>query len=950
MAATSPRTRRTRTAGEVIRGLGSLLLIVLLLAGIPAGLLILAGPPPLPPAVPTLADIAEAITRPDDGTLLVAALIWVGWLGWASFAISLAVEIPAALRGVQAPRLPTLGPQQRLAAGLVAAVTLLFTGGTNSLAADASATAGTSSAPVAAAPPGAAAEADDERAGVHVVDAGDTLWHIAKENLGSGHRYPDLYAASKNTVQPDGRRLTNPDLIRVGWEITIPSAGDSIADADLVETEQPDAKASDGGDRVGNKPDARRTEPTAPTESVPRSTPGPAPNSTLDEQVPARAPLADMPRPAVVAEEANDDDDGSMDVCTAGGIGVALAGGLLLYVGTLRARQHRHRRPGQRIALPCGDAARTEDELRRISDVLTLDQINRALRTLAARCAVTGAPLPSLRFARLIGGQLELHLAEPAEPPAPFLPTTSPSLWVLDSDGDILDGDQADEYPAPYPTLLTIGHDADGGLILVDLEHVGVLAIDGDNTATVEVLTAVATELATSPWSDDVHVTAVGVAKDLGELLEGGRISHVDGSEAEIDRMLDQLATRVAADRVALATDGVATASAARPTSVAEGTWAPEVVLIGAPLTGVQRNRLADLVLTEPQVAVAAVTTHEPPLTEWATLLHPDNPEHAVIDPLGLGIRPQRISPKERDGLVDLLASGHAEPTPAAAPWHVDIVTTPPVGALHADSSDDGTAPQNAHESNGAPMVAVLGPVEIQHAPELTEPNKRGQLTALAAFLALNPGQTRDAVDEAMWPGRRVSLATRNTAMTKLRNWLGTDPDANDYVPRAAADGYRLHPSVRTDWHQFCELLPEGPAKASTTNLRAALNLVRDQPFKGANPRRYIWTERIQQEMIAAIGDVADELARRALHAGDTRLALTAVAAGLAAEPVSETLWRHRLRALHAAGDRSALEQAADQLTALADDLGGELDDETIELLHQLLSPARPVATSRRTA
>jgi DNA-binding SARP family transcriptional activator len=211
----------------------------------------------------------------------------------------------------------------------------------------------------------------------------------------------------------------------------------------------------------------------------------------------------------------------------------------------------------------------------------------------------------------------------------------------------------------------------------------------------------------------------------------------------------------------------------------------------------------------------------------------------------------------------------------------------------------------------------------------------------------MNPGATRDAVDEAMWPGRRVSLATRNTAMAKLRNWLGTDPDGNDYLPRAA-DGYRLHPAIRTDWHLFTELLPDGPASASTAKLVATLDLVRDQPFKGVNPRRYIWAERIQQEMIAAIGDVADELARRALRADDHRLALKAVMAGLAAEPGSEQLWRHRLRAHHAAGDRVALERAADQLTALADELGGELDDETIDLLHKLLSQTTAGQTATR--
>jgi DNA-binding SARP family transcriptional activator len=186
--------------------------------------------------------------------------------------------------------------------------------------------------------------------------------------------------------------------------------------------------------------------------------------------------------------------------------------------------------------------------------------------------------------------------------------------------------------------------------------------------------------------------------------------------------------------------------------------------------------------------------------------------------------------------------------------------------------------------------------------------------------------------------------------MTKLRNWLGADLDGNDYLPRADTDGYRLHPAIRTDWHLFTELLPNGPARASTSDLIAALDLVRDQPFKGVNPRRYVWAERIQQDMTAAIGDVAAELARRALLGENYRLALKAVMTGLAAEPGSEMLWRYRLRAHHAAGDRVALRQAADQLTALADELDGDLEDETTELLQQLLKSAtRPAVTSRRT-
>jgi DNA-binding SARP family transcriptional activator len=418
------------------------------------------------------------------------------------------------------------------------------------------------------------------------------------------------------------------------------------------------------------------------------------------------------------------------------------------------------------------------------------------------------------------------------------------------------------------------------------------------------------------------------------------------------------MSNRVAADRAALAEVQVPSLSVARATGVAEGAWAPEILLIAQPITDSERGRLTHLIHTNPRAAIGVVTTAGPPLTEWAIHLHPEAAGHAVLDPVGLAVTPQSVGPRDHAKMVDLFAATRAEATTAPPPWRVrspaeptpvDITNEPPSlprddplrsssGGANATSWTPVADPTVAtRQKASAPLVAVLGPVEVKYTPELPEPTKRAQLTALAAFLAMHPGSSREAVDEAMWPGRRVSTATRNTAMAKLRDWLGTDPDGNDYLPRATTDGYRLHPGIKTDWHMFRELLPSGPATAPSADLVAALDLVRDQPFKGVNPRRYIWAERIQQEMIAAIGDVADELARRALSGGDHRLALKAVMTGLAAEPGSEQLWRHRLRAHHAAGDRIALERAADQLTALADELGGELEDETLELLRQLL-------------
>lgn len=218
------------------------------------------------------------------------------------------------------------------------------------------------------------------------------------------------------------------------------------------------------------------------------------------------------------------------------------------------------------------------------------------------------------------------------------------------------------------------------------------------------------------------------------------------------------------------------------------------------------------------------------------------------------------------------------------------------------------------------------------------ERGKQRQLTEIAAYLALHPGLDHTHLSEAIWPGARALDNTRNTALSKLRKWLGATADGEDYVPRVLKDGYRLHAAVRTDWDLWREYLPEGPGAADTPALAAALDLVKGKPFAGTNPRRYAWAERFRQDMISAIVDVAHELARRALLEGDATLARRAAAAGLQADPGAELLWRDALRAEWLAGDREGLTATADRLSALADELGDDLEPETLDLLDELLN------------
>lgn len=499
------------TPRAVTRGLAALLGLAALVVGVPAVLWTVAGSP-LPDAWPSPADLLDAAVRPDDGSLFLSLLIVAGWLGWGTFVLSLVVEVPAALRGRPAPRLPGLGAQQRLVAALVAAVAAVGAGG-----------------PVAAAPsppPGSWEPAPPVttdlldahlRGSTHVVVDGDTLWEIAGARLDDPLRYQEIFAASSATVQHDGRRLTDPDLIVPGWTLTLPGADDAV----------------NGLPDTGVPPiDGRAVDGLAP------------PVTGADTPV-----SADPVDPGAGASEP-DTDEGLLR--TAGGVGAVLAAALVGVLARRRTREQRRRRPGERLDTGSDADQRTETELRQAADPVAVEVVDRLLRGLSARLARAGRGLPPLRAVRMTRRALELYLAAPAELPPPFAGTAHGGVWAVPLDqaaGEDVDDDHA--LPAPYPSLVTLGYDHDDALVLLDLEQVGTLVVDGPPELVRSALTAVAAELATSAWADDLRVTLVGASAlaDL-DLLDTGRVRHV----SDVDRLLDELTVRVADDRLLLAT------------------------------------------------------------------------------------------------------------------------------------------------------------------------------------------------------------------------------------------------------------------------------------------------------------------------------------------------------------------------------------------------------------
>ena len=123
-----PTPTRARGGRDLAAGAAALIGLVLLVVGLPTALLTLGGAPL--PALPWSLDAAAAaLTRPDDGTLLLQVLLAVVWAAWALFTVAVAAEILARARHTTVPRLPA-GALQRLAAHLVTTAAVSLSAGT----------------------------------------------------------------------------------------------------------------------------------------------------------------------------------------------------------------------------------------------------------------------------------------------------------------------------------------------------------------------------------------------------------------------------------------------------------------------------------------------------------------------------------------------------------------------------------------------------------------------------------------------------------------------------------------------------------------------------------------------------------------------------------------------------------------------------------------------------
>ncbi|MFJ3825997.1 LysM peptidoglycan-binding domain-containing protein [Streptomyces nodosus] len=1028
--------RPTSLLSDFLRCLLSLIGLAALLVGLPAALYV-AGRVVFPLGLSGMGSLTDLFTQQDTGAVALLVLVAVGWAGWASFALSVLLEIPAQLRGRAAPRLRGLYWNQRMAASLVGGVLVLLPTAGGALAAEpvhtatppshasvATATATPGGQDVTKAATGSSQRSDTSHPTYTVRDTrpADSLWSIAEQRLGDGERWTEIADLNEGRTMNDGRTFHAADPIQPGWTLYLPSKAAPAQEADKSVTVHPgdtlwdiaestlgdptryseiveanESRAMDAaGDRltdptmiqpgwkivipaqnVGEErpaaPDTEKPDAEKPATAVPDDSASPSPAQTAREPGPAasheaessatqsseqgsdassspnatptgdaeapppatpRQPTAEQtpsspaPSASVSPSPSQDrsapvaEDSQAVDVAALATWGGLLATGLVSVLALKRILQRRSRRTGESIALPrvpdvpsgptaeaaapavspdsaLSDLADLERRLRATENPEGVALIDRALRTLAHRLAAEARPLPDLVAVRLTPTALELWLDTPAEPVSPFTAAAPLTRWILPTDTTgLLDADACREVCAPYPALATLGRDLEGAIVLADLEALGVLLLPSESKAVLPVARALAAELATTPWSDDLGVLVTGLDPGITAIEEGfGRLTPSANLRTAIGEVGDWARTV----RGALADAGAGSLRAARTRLYGAEAWTPRIALCTDDLPADATDAVRSLLDTPACAAlvVAAVDTAVPgalrlPGLSGGTVTLAGTEIHLV---------PQHITDADYAALLGLLGITAEPPRAPAAPPE----------PLSAEEEEELTQRPRT-------WIRLLGAPRITGAAQQIAPAAAGRLTEVAAWIALHPGASVEALTEDLWPGG-VSAAYRTAQLSALRRWLGAEINSGD--------GYRLTGDVGADWHRFQLLVRRG-------DLAEALDLVEGRPLDGTPPRRYTWADPLRQEMTTAVVDVAVRLAEMRLAGGDAAAARAAADHGLKVDPAAEQLHRLAIKASTALGDRAAVEAYAAQVDFVTQSLDTDMQPETSELLSDM--------------
>jgi hypothetical protein len=941
MAPPIPRVRQPapprRTASDILIGIAAVLALALLTIGVPVALVSVIGLP-IPHSLPGL----SVLTHQLDIFAILRILSVVVWLAWVQLILCVVAEIRAAVRNTGMPsHVPLAGGTQALVHRLVTAALLLASA--SAAISPALTHAAPARAPHVAAATAAPGSANMFRAGggaggpkalagathtgsasqvhkIYVVQPPEgryheSLWEIAQKHLGDGRRYREIFELNSGRVQPDGSKLTIASLIRPGWVLHMPR--DAHGPGIEVVSPQGHPPASAGADsghgtaQAGHG-GAQAGQPAAAAGGAEAAGSGGA-ESGAGAGGAAVSPAQAQHGPAFPEELA---------------AASLLAAGLLSALGRRRREQLWRRAFGSRMPVPAPDAAAAEAALRLGASEPSARLLDQGLRYLSRALARQDHQPPTVFAAHIGADNLDLWVA-PADRDAP-------APWQAVGDGEVwrlpraavpgLDPDQAAGALAPYPGLVSIGSDATGR-VLVDLESAhGLIAVTGPDDKVAAALAAMAVELATNRWSDQMHITLAGFGDDL-TVLAPGRVTAVP----TLAEALPALEARAAEVERALAETGVGSVLTGRSRGLRPEAWAPHYLIAALPPTPAERERLLALARTRHAAAAGYVIAGEVPGATWTWELSPDGRLHAGL--LGFDVEAQLLPVEQHAAVVALFqAAGRA--------GGEDLGPLPP----------DAAPAEQLEPASVMPVeITLLGPVSVE-APGSIEPDRRALATELVVYLAAHPGGVHpNVLTGAIWP-RGVTTDVRDAALARVADWLGTDDIGRPHLATDASGRLRLGSQVRADWQVFRSLAGRAalaaagdgsPGADEAALLARALDLVGGQLLDGREAGRYAWlaADDLEYEVSARVADAAHRLCELRLAAGNARGAMEAARQGLRLAFNDELLWRDLLTAAHATGQPQTLRGVVDEACARTalDEVLPRMAPETEALIDELL-------------
>ncbi|MGO4957624.1 LysM peptidoglycan-binding domain-containing protein [Luteococcus sp. Sow4_B9] len=772
----------------------------------------------------------------------------------------------------------------------------------------------------------------EEPPGAVVVEAGDSLQELARRHLGDGNRWTEIWELNRQTI-------ANPDLIQPGWQVEIPSTNttEHAGQTDLSHTAPAEGEDEALGAPASSPPGSETDEPGPEGSKADES--GPA-GSKADESGPAGSKADESGPAGSKADETGRTMERAPGAPPPVRDSGAPAPGSVADLPGSAPRGPQGADPAS-LRVPTESGFREPDATAGMA--AAADQIDELA---AVRIAVGGllaaglvGALASRRREQLLQRTLGRRIPQ-AEPDHQRFEAALARV-----------ASERTEPPQEVPVAgALLGVDADEEPLIHDLEAAVTTTVSGDGRLVDSFLAAVATGLVLHPWSAESRVLIAGDLPWMRSLDEPQAevCAQVEAAVEQLERqvMERRLALgRARADGAVVPANPEKLASPGKPVELSQlraapetgEAWAPFILVLADDPTPEQWGRIQRSLEGSP-VGVSVLAVGDQALLAG---------EHIQVSGAGAArcektdrdFRPCLLDPAARRALTDLFEQTSSTDT-TQAPWWTPDDDLPPNLALinprrparHFDEESSVDTSGSSH-----PTLLLLGPVDLRGCRGI-EPNRaRRQCMEYCAWIHQNPGRTSTAMARDLL----VAEGTRRSNLSRLRNWLGDDPNGEPYLPDAYSGRIQLHPAVDTDWEHLQLMIAAGVNRTSTDALVDALQLVRGAPLADAAPGQWYWAEELRTDMVSVIRDIGVVLTERALQSNNLELARWAAARALQAAPGDELLMQARLSTEHAAGNQHEVERLVLQVTRQARNLGIDLREDTVALIQEVMEGRR---------